>query len=82
MELQLGWDLDLTVAVIPIIACVPPNLHWPAAARLLPTRHFDVQLSLLASLASALQSMQALAAVTQIIPQLSFYRLYSWMLRQ
>ena len=56
-ELQLGWDLDVTIAIIPIIACVPLNLYWPAPARPLPPRHFDVQLSLLPSLAPALQSV-------------------------
>ena len=24
-KLQIEWDLDVTTAIIPIIACVPPN---------------------------------------------------------
>ena len=25
VELQAGWDLDIIVAIIPVIACVPPD---------------------------------------------------------
>ena len=72
-KLQLGWDLDVTIAIILIIAYVPPNLCWPAPARLLLPGHFDMQLSPLPSLAPALQSVRVLAAVMQIITQLNFY---------
>ena len=24
-ELQVGWGLDIVVAIIPVIACVPPD---------------------------------------------------------
>ena len=73
MELQTGWDLDLTIAIIPITAYVPPNLCWPVPARPLLPRHSGVQLSLLPSPALALQFVQALARATQIMSQLSFY---------
>ena len=38
-ELQLGWDLDITAAIIPLIAYVPPGLCWLAPARPLLLKH-------------------------------------------
>ena len=59
-ELQIGWDMDLTTAIIPITAYVPLNFCWPAPTRLLPPRHSDMQLSPLPSPALALQFVERL----------------------